>query len=76
MALMRISIILLSIYINSIFSRDLNSSETHKDSSLPEKPQKLFKFNWENDLFFYLDREYTNGIKWEYGEFTITFLII
>jgi hypothetical protein len=45
-----------------VFSKDLDEN-SHLSS------QKLFKMNWENDLFFFSDREYTNGVKIEYGEY-------
>lgn len=64
---MRIIIILLSIALVPIFSENSGTLEKNNNSYIT--PQKLFKVNWENDLFFNSDREYTNGIKMEYGEY-------
>lgn len=31
------------------------------------RPKQTVKFYWENDVFLFTDREYTNGIRAEYG---------
>ena len=66
---MRIIIILLLIFLTPTFSQDSNSTELNKKSNFTPNSPKLFKISWENDLFFNSDREYTNGVKFEYGEY-------
>ena len=64
---MGILFFLLSFAFVPAFSEDMGYLNLNKNSYIP--PQKLFKLSWENDLFFNSDREYTNGVKLEYGEY-------
>ncbi len=43
--------------------------EIQAESIFKNQVPKLMKVSWENDLFFQSDREYTNGVKIEYGEY-------
>ncbi|WP_411822783.1 lipid A-modifier LpxR family protein [Leptospira sp. 'Mane'] len=43
----------------SISAEDTSRSKTVK--------KQIFKLSWENDVFLFSDREYTNGVRLEYG---------
>ena len=50
---------LLLFYVSAIFANDM---ENEKKSS-----KQILRLTWENDVFLLTDREYTNGIRMEYG---------
>ncbi|WP_135354871.1 lipid A-modifier LpxR family protein [Leptospira kobayashii] len=54
-----------SFYFSTLFAED-NSKTKHTN-------KQILKFSWENDVFLFSDREYTNGIRLEYGLYGKTY---
>lgn len=50
----------------TFFASDLFSKEI-------EKSKEILKVGWENDVYLFSDREYTNGVKLEYGLYKKTY---
>lgn len=44
-----------------------------KSEEKPKAPVQIAKLVWENDVFLLSDREYTNGVRLEYGVYGPTF---